>query len=183
MKAVKIVLKVILALAVPLNAMAFGMNEAKQGLSIESKLELQSLKLRRSEVEKEMAESAVHVQALKEIADPSLMGFYNEHAEDLLAAGGLTSVGASMLGLVTVGAKNPKAVHGGVIAGLAVATGLAALMVYEVFTEDDYSSIIDSYRNSSVETQKSAYVRHSQLVREKAQVLEALDQQIETYGE
>jgi hypothetical protein len=181
MKTAKMALKIILALALPLNAIASGANDGKQELSIERKLELQDMKLQRDTLERELARSAVTIQVLKDIADPGLMAFYREYDEGVIATGALTALAASVIAMSSpLVEKFPKAAARGVGTGLSVGVALAAVTIAKILSDEDYEEVSRDLRGSAVDYQKYVYSRAVQHIATESKNLEALNQEIES---
>jgi hypothetical protein len=185
MKTVKLVLKIMLAITLPLQAMALGSSGADQEMDIEAKLKLEALKVDQDRLQKELSNSTLTLQALKDIADPSLMGYYRQLDIELMYATAAIMGAASGFGpalaLADVSKYGKKGKIGAVaLYGAAAAAGAwTANKMFERDSEGWYSDLVKNLRVKSPQDQMAIYTEHAKRIIELATQIKTLDQQID----
>jgi hypothetical protein len=173
MKTVKLVLKIILAFTLPLQAMALG-SAGRKEMSIDAQLEFQSLKTKRDQLKKDLAVSLLTIKGLEEIADPTLLGFYRENSFEVVIGTAATGLVASVIARIF---SDGAMVKTGMTFLISV-TALSAVGLANQWT--GYARMLEHLRDLSVEQQKQEYVVNTQKIITLTQEIDALDKQIES---
>lgn len=178
MRSAKLVLQVILALALPLNAMAVGHERMPASeVSVQDKLDLMTLKMERDELRKSISKSALSIQVLEDMAEPDLVSRYRSADYEIASVAMYTGGGAILVSSIfkITGAIGSKTFGRSLAVGSATAAAGMLQGMYSVLrdtiSEESYRKTSDRFSTSSKEVRLSYYVDYQrQLIADTAKL-------------